>query len=197
MSNFYITKEVIRNVPILIVDVEQFYLVNEDVYGLIEESYHAEVKLELKDRMNIMCENLKDLTNPLYTVHHTPLYEKISLLPIHDLKEWSLMIDKNSGKYFSYSEFSKIINDDNYNGMIVDTILHPNVMISLKNYNEVLVCGLWKDRCVYKVTKLLNENGVKAILLDNDNYSICSELIGDGYPIAKLAYEEQHKVIYL
>jgi hypothetical protein len=197
MTDFLVTKEVIDDIPILIVDIEQQYLEEEDVYGLIREEYHEEVKLELRERMDTVYERLKLLDNKLFTVHHTPLYEKISSLPITDLNEWLIFTEIDSNKTVTYNEYLKKVENDYYYGLFVNSNLHPNVTQEFKETPKVLVCGLWKDRCVFQVTKLLNENGIMAILFDNDDYTIGSEVIGDGYSLFNLAKDHQLQLKYL
>jgi hypothetical protein len=156
-----LTKEIIEDIPVLIVDVEQQYLEDEEVYGLISEEYHNEAKAEVKNKMDTLYDNLKTLKQgtTIFATHDLPLYKKLENLPIQKIGYW--------------------LNLDNYK-------LNNSIYHALKHIDKILICGLWKERCVLHVTKFLREKGINAILLDNDKFTISAEVIGDQSPIDQM-----------
>lgn len=186
--NFLITRDILMNAPILIVDVEKKYLEDEDVYGLISEEYHQEVKDELQNRIEQMCEHLKSINSNhiLFTTNDTTLYSKFNDLSFHQLPYWLQFKHKYSHKIIEAPEYLRMVNNNDEEALLYELEINHNIIEHLKVFDRVLICGMWKDRCVFTVTQLLREHGVNAILFDNDIYSIGSEVIGDGYSIEKL-----------
>ncbi|WP_121616698.1 hypothetical protein [Virgibacillus halodenitrificans] len=76
-------------------------------------------------------------------------------------------------------------------------VLHPQIIKTLSSASTVVVCGLWRELCVYTVTRLLQKVNITALLSidpdislenaivweDDDNISLESECEAYGVVI--------------
>ncbi len=134
------------NKILLIVDLEENYLYNDDILGMIDESYWNEVRTDLKNSFDDIIQKIKYYKNNGYEIHFTgktKMYSKLESL-----------IDK----IFPYwSENRQILQNEYIN-------------------RDILVGGLFYERCVNEVSKITNGKILKEL-------SISHAIIGDdeGY----------------
>lgn len=56
-------------------------------------------------------------------------------------------------------------------------ILHPQIIATLLTASTVVVCGLWRELCLYTVTRLLQKEGINTYLSIDSDISLENPMI--------------------
>lgn len=166
--NFNVTHDIINNSTLLIVGVEDKYTTMIYILNIVKNRSLSplDVAKEIQKKFNVIVNNVWfQQFNHVYLICKSRPYRKIE-------------------------ELSKILpywDKDNEQ-------VHAEIISTLTNHETVLVCGIWKERCVFELTRRLIENGINAILLDNE-MSISSSLIGDDVGIDRLCRDKHLNLV--
>lgn len=147
-SSLYITSEVPEDAVILLVDMQERYFreVTDELVGQEKEERLQKVNHRLTQMKHRLLE-LKQKGHPIYAiVDEEGIHPDLEGLPDRYLPAWaykSLGEDKDPA--------------DSY-------ILHPEIAKEMQKTTKVIVCGLWLELCVYAVARLLQKQGIEALV---------------------------------
>lgn len=131
---------------LLIVDLEEKYLYDDDILGMIDSNYWDEVRMDLKNKFNEIAEQIKNFKNEGFEVHFTGktnMYHKLHNLIDKVIPYWS------ENKELLHDEYSK---------------------------KDIYVGGLFYERCVKAVSDITNGKILKnlsvshGIIGDDEDY---------------------------
>lgn len=147
-KELWVTKSIPEQATILLVDVQEKYFQEGDQSERIERRIHDRLK-----RMEARLNGFKAAGHTIYAiVDEDGIHPKLEGIAHGYLPTWSYQ-----------SIFSESIDPaERY-------ILHPQIIETLSTASEVVVCGLWRELCVYTVTRLLQKENINAYLsIDSD-----------------------------
>lgn len=150
MKTLFITEQVPANATILLIDVEEKYF-----EGLLEEIDNEYAEKQITQRLIEMRKTLVQLKEHGHTILSSTngnVHPLIEDLIDKDLYQWdSGGMDNDSSKDIAQRH-----------------ILDPQLISEVKNHDQVVVAGLWKELCVYIVARKLQEAYGSKVLLLND-----------------------------
>lgn len=162
MKQLFVTNEVPENATILLVDLEQKYF--DEVLEFEEPTEQAILNERIDERLKEMKEKLLQLKSNGHTILSTnagELYPGFGEIPDEYLPRWDSDMVEMLDTEDSTKNETKSDPSDIGGSFSVDT----QVIQRMENEEVVIVCGLWKELCVYIVSRKLQEKYGKKILL--------------------------------
>lgn len=167
----YRTRQVIPGASLLLVDMEmQYFEPTRDNMSLLPDEQLYDAHLNLMVRVGRVYRSLleaKQRGHRIYATHNHPLVHGFDELVDDHLPPWD---------HFEFQD------DPNHLESFYANLARP-----LQGEKVVLVCGVWLERCVYRLTYQLRYHGIKAIMLDHPDFSLETKLIGDSYSVIERA----------
>lgn len=160
-----VSKDIPPNAKILLVDVEYRYF--QDTYYDLDKR----IKRNVGARVQRMAAEVKGLINSGHEVYAIidfddggRIFPELTDFPITQLPKWNA------------DTIGPLSSPDPINAFV----LEPEIMAAFKKDDVIVVAGLWREWCVYAVTRLLNENGYNAILSLNDDLCFQRKIVWAG-----------------
>jgi len=163
MKKLYVTSEIPDNAAILLVDVQKYYF--DEALENLEGKDLGILQERISKRLHKMKETLTKLKargHKILAVNGQDIYPGFETLPDVKLPHWE------------YEKVSAENDFDTGGGYILD----PQIVEEVNKYSHVVVCGLWKEICVYIVTRSLQEKfGKNVMLLDDSTITFENALV--------------------
>lgn len=149
MKSLYVTNQIPKDATVLLVDLEEKYF--EEVLEYEEPEVKEIINKRITKRLNVMkktLEKLKKSGHKILAINVNDIYEGFEDIPDEYLPQWD-------------SEGMDLSNDD----IGAAHRLNPVIIERIAKESNVVVCGLWKELCVYIVARKLQEEYGENVLM--------------------------------
>lgn len=163
MKKLYVTNEIPTDAAILLVDVQKEFF--DESFAHQEDEHINVLEKRIETRLQIMKNKLTELKtkgHPILAVGGDSIYEGFELLPNVILPNWN------------YDYVQPEEDFDTGGGFVMD----PAIVEEVGKYKDVIVCGLWKELCVYMVSRSLQKvYGDKVKLFTDESLTLENALV--------------------
>lgn len=150
MKKLFVTNRVPKGATILLVDLEESYF--EEVLECEEPENQQILNERISTRLNVMKRTLiqlKEVGHKVLAINANDIYEGFEDIPDEYLPQW----DSEGMEPGDHSDFGG------------SYILNPVIVERIQQESNVIVCGLWKELCVYIVARKLQQQYGQNVLL--------------------------------
>jgi hypothetical protein len=149
MESLYVAQEIPEGAAILLVDIEEVFI--QKALEAAREQERPTLLRKLQERLEDMKKYLLELKANGHTIYATfgekGIYPGFEDIPDSELDKWEMGTNGNR----SWDDTDNII-------------FNNDIVRALEDEEMVIVCGLWKERCVYRVTRMLLREGISSAL---------------------------------